>query len=306
MVIEDLLGDIPKSIFISDYYLRLPFSLPGRAAHFNHLGAWTTVESILAQGSADVMVSRAGRPWEGATPRSAAEARELYTAGHTITIRHAEKHHGGLAEFAAAFAEDFHAPIDLHLHCTPADHHGFGWHYDAEDVFILQTEGSKHYFLRKNTVNPWPLLETLSKNMGYEREIMPVVECTLEAGDWLYIPAGYWHVARAAQESLSIAVGLMSTAAIEGYDFLRRYLIQSLRWRQRLPTSGTASPLSSDELVQQYKLLFAELGEDLAKMLRDEELVRAFLAAKGSGKDQRTGSAPQPVPAPHRHQQNSQ
>ena len=37
---------------------------------------------------------------------------------------------------------DFAAPVDVHLYCTPAGQPGFGWHYDAEDVFVLQTAGS--------------------------------------------------------------------------------------------------------------------------------------------------------------------
>ncbi len=74
---------------------------------------------------------------------------------------------------------------------------GFSWHYDAEDVFIIQTAGEKEYSLRKNTVNPWPLEETLPADMQYERELMPLMRVLLRGGDLLYIPCGYWHKAEA-------------------------------------------------------------------------------------------------------------
>ena len=44
-------------------------------------------------------------------------------------------------------------------------------------------------------------------DMQFERETTPVIACTLLRGDWLYIPAGWWHVAFARTDSLSISAG---------------------------------------------------------------------------------------------------
>ena len=54
----------------------------------------------------------------------------------------------------AVLARDPDAAIDIHVHCTPAGEHGFGWHYDAEEVFIVLIQGRKEFAVRKNTVNP--------------------------------------------------------------------------------------------------------------------------------------------------------
>ena len=162
-----------------------------------------------------------------------------------------------------------------------AGEHGFSWHYDAEEVFIIQTSGQKEYSLRKNTVNPWPLIETIPSNMGYEREVMPLMRVLLSAGDWLYIPCGYWHKAEARdldETAISLALGVMSPSAIDTYDYLRARLLDSLLWRQRLPVNGAASAVSSDELVSHYRELFEQLADDLAKTLRDEQFVCDFLA----------------------------
>ena len=280
MVLKRLLGAIPESTFLEQHFLRLPFSLPGGAAEFTSLGSWETIEAILSQPEADVLVVRQGRRWEeGARRPSFDEARRLHGEGYTLLVRHAERHVPEIAALARSFQSRFLAAVDVHLYCTPAEEHGFGWHYDAEDVFILQTLGEKEYSLRKNTVNPWPLEETLPADMRYEREVMPLMKCTLAAGDWLYIPNGYWHVARALKPSISLAVGVMMPAAIHLLDFARGRLRDSLFWRQRLPV---ISDSGSEDSRQHYREIVAALAEKLAAEMRDPALLTAYLASRGA------------------------
>ncbi len=54
--------------------------------------------------------------------------------------------------------------------------------------------------------------------------------------------------------------------------------VGGVAWRQRLAVNGAASTLANDELVSHYRELFEQLADDLAKTLRDEQFVRAFLA----------------------------
>lgn len=284
MALEQLLGDRPLADFVDEHLFRLPYSQPGGGRSLAHLGTWETVSEILAQPEADTMIVRRGRRWEGARPGTAAEWRALHDDGYTLLVRHAERQHPELAELAAGFARDFAAPVDIHLYCTPASQFGFDWHYDAEDVFIVQLAGSKEYSLRKNTVNPWPLEATLPADMAYEREIMPLTRCELAVGDWLYIPVGYWHKGASREASISLAIGVMAPAALDVFDFLRGKLLHSLRWRQRLPLCGeTAS--DPDKTRAAYSELFLELAADAAKELRDESLVDAYLASRRAGQE---------------------
>ena len=277
MVLKQLLGSVSPAAFMQEHFLRLPFALAGGCAHLAACGDWPVVERALSSPEADVIVGSAEQRFDGKTPTSLDEARQLLAQGLTVGIRHAEKHDDSLAELAGSFAADFAAPIDIHLYCTPAGKPGFGWHYDAEDVFVLQTRGKKEWWLRKNTVNPWPLVETLPKDMKYEREIMPAMRCLLAAGDWLYIPAGYWHRTECQEESISLSVGIESPSAVNVLDFLRPQLLESLRWRQRLPPAGAAASLSERELLEQYQALLRELGTDLARLLANPHTAEAFL-----------------------------
>jgi 50S ribosomal protein L16 3-hydroxylase len=278
MSLQSLLAECPKRQFVSEHLYRLPYSRAGTAREFCSLGSWDTLGPILGQ-SPDLLIVRGGERFAGADPKSLEEARHLSADGYTIVVRHAERNDARLRALAIEFERDFHAPVDVHMYFTPPGAHGFSWHYDAEDVFIIQTAGAKQYSLRKNTVNPWPLVETIPRNMHYERELMPLMRVDLHAADWLYIPCGYWHKADALpgnETAVSLAVGVMSRSAIELLDFLRECLIESILWRQRLPVNGEASALSKEEIDEQTSLVIQQLAADFKDALSDEHLPSRF------------------------------
>jgi ribosomal protein L16 Arg81 hydroxylase len=279
LAIERLLGDLPLETFLAEHLFKLPYACRGGAEALVPLGGWETLGEALAGPQADLLVVRKGRRYGGPPPVDLAQARALHEEGYTLLVRHAERCHPGLAELAAGFSRDFWAPVDVHLYCTPAGQFGFDWHYDAEDVFLVQTVGRKEYSLRKNTVNPWPLEETLPRDMAYEREIMPLVRCELAAGDWLYVPAGYWHKGESREASVTLAIGVLFPAAIDVLDFLRRRLVDSLRWRERLPVCGAAQA-SPAQAERSCAALFAQLGAELAAVLGEPQLVQDYLASR--------------------------
>ena len=280
MILTRLLGDTPLAEFMDRHLFRLPFARPGGAAAFVDLGTPEVLASILASKDPDVMVARQGRRGDGTGTPTFAQAEALRREGYTVLVRHAERSHPGIGALAEEFRAAFGAPVNVHLYRTPPGQSGFGWHYDVEEVFLLQTRGTKTYSLRKNSVHPWPLLETMPRDLGFEREVTPVMECALAAGDWLYIPAGTWHVAKAgAEDSITLAVGVMSPAAIAVYDFLRKRLLELPMWRQRLPVDGLAGG-GTEAVETDYRELFKNLGKDLARNLDDAGLARAFMASR--------------------------
>jgi len=292
MDLQTLLGDFPIHRFVAEHYQRLPYSAAALAKPLCELGSWRSLTTILSQPSADTLVCRRNEQYSGPLPQTESDAQRLVNDGYTLLVRHAERHDDRLADLAAAFARDFAAPVNIHMYCTPGDQFGFGWHYDAEEVFIVQTTGRKEYRLRKNTVNPWPIEETLPADMHYEREIMPLVRCELAAGDWLYIPSGYWHMGESRETAISLAIGVQPRTAIDVLDFLRPQLLDSLFWRQRLPVAGSAASLSDEELREHIAASFHQLVQDFQKRLADPANLDAFLR-----RIQATQSNPQQVEA---------
>jgi len=268
-----LFRELAAATFVERYLHQLPIAVPHGAEHVRELGTLEVLDVIAAHPEANVQRSRRGQWWPGNERPSPAELRQSLADGWTIFVRHAERYYPLLAELANEFRCAFQAPIDVHFFCTPAATEGFGWHYDVEDVFILQTHGSKTYRVRKNTVNPWPLVETTPDDLSYEAERSLAMECRLNAGDWLYIPPGYWHAAQAEELSLSLSVGVLSTTAIDLLELLRPMLVESLRWRQRLPLTGPLSGLSGAEARERVREIISDLGQDLAKRLASDEFL---------------------------------
>ncbi|MFZ5893897.1 MAG: JmjC domain-containing protein [Myxococcota bacterium] len=174
---------------------------------------WRTLDHVLRCGvessQSDVLVVRQGRLVPALPPRSLRDARLFLDTGASLVVRRAERRNNRLRELAASFADEIPGAAQVQLFITPKGARGFGWHYDAEDVFILQTMGSKNYFFRENTVNPRPSPQPVYDFSAVRRELTPIMTCTLLAGDWLYVPSGWWHVATAQEDSLSISVGLL-------------------------------------------------------------------------------------------------
>jgi len=292
MSLRQLVGD-DTTTFIDQFYLKLPHSRAGAAAALCDLGSWEPLVKALQAPGAESMVVRRNQRYDGPPPSTRAEAERLVADGDTLLVKHAERHDEHLAELARSFAADLAGEVNIHMYCTPAEQYGFAWHYDAEEVFIVQTTGHKEYSLRKNTVNPWPLKETLPADMKYEREIMPLMKCLLNAGDWLYIPSGYWHMGTASETAISLAIGVMPRTGVDLFDHARGQVLNSLLWRQRLPVVGNAATLSDEQLQAELQQLAARLGEEFQRMIASpvslHSLVAKLRASSSPGANDVTG-----------------
>ena len=278
LVLEELLNDFPRERFLREHYQRKPFSGRAAAERLRELGTWSVIDELVEQTECDVLLARQGVPYTGERPSTAKQARELFAQGYTLVLRQPDQHHAGLSQLARAFSAELHGRINLHLYCTPAGQHGFGWHCDPEEVFILQTAGRKDYLLRENTLHPVPLPESLPGGALAARETTPVETRTLNAGDFIYIPAGHWHMAQAPEEALSISIGLMAPTLLDVLDAVRANLASNPVWRRRLPALGHASDLDDLKKLEVLRTLFTELGGELQRALSDPGLPLRFLA----------------------------
>ena len=206
------LGELSREQFDSEHFQRAPLALPRVARGAIPLLTWSTVIELVPKQT-DMLVVRNGALRSDPAPSSFPEALALFREGYSLVLRRCERHDAGLRQLADAVAAEIDGDVQIQAYLTPANHFSFGWHYDCEDVFIAQTGGTKEYRLRQNTVNPQPTLDAMPKDMHYERETTPMMAATLVPGDWLYIPRGWWHMAHAGEDSLSISVGVLSPAA---------------------------------------------------------------------------------------------
>ena len=102
----------------------------------------------------DVLVVAKGARLAFPPPTALDELRAYFRMGIGLALRHTERCLPELRAVADAFV-DLGAP-HVQMFVTPGGTHGFGWHYDDEDVFIAQTTGVKDYYFRANTVADRP------------------------------------------------------------------------------------------------------------------------------------------------------
>jgi hypothetical protein len=195
---------------------RGPFARPGAAASALAQLTWNVLGSILESRPApDVLVARDGRLAAVPPPRNLRAARELLDRKLGVVVLEAERHHDGFAQLARSFARDMPGEVHIQLYATPAGTRTFGWHFDSEDVFIAQTEGTKEYYMRANTV-----LTSSSPGLdpdfgAVRRETSPLLSARLIPGDWLYIPSRWWHLVHSNEDALSISIGVLPRRLID-------------------------------------------------------------------------------------------
>lgn len=206
-MLDQWLDPMPIDVFARDYLRKQPYASPSCARSAVPIFSWETLERILSQHPADILLVARGKLVELPAPQTLADTRALMVAGIGLVIRRAEQHDPGLAKLAASLTRNIPGEVHVQLFVTSAGTHGFGWHYDDEDVFVVQTDGTKDYFFRDNTVERHR--PTGAANFSrFGDEASPIGTARLIAGDWLYIPSRWWHVAKCIEDSLSISLGL--------------------------------------------------------------------------------------------------
>jgi 50S ribosomal protein L16 3-hydroxylase len=203
------LGDLDLPTFRRRHLQRAAMARPGATTALAELFGWTELDALLAQQPVpDVLVVSAGKALSVPAPRSLLELRALFARGIGIVVRHPERHSAALHELCSEFAQELPGEQRVLVFATPAGTHGFGWHYDPEDVFIAQTRGTKDYYFRRNTLVPSPARHGQPDFSVYARETSALMSCQLIRGDFLYVPRGFWHVAHPREDSLSVSIGV--------------------------------------------------------------------------------------------------
>jgi 50S ribosomal protein L16 3-hydroxylase len=208
--------------FLDRYFRRSPLAQPGTVAP--ELLDWPLLASVLASDP-EIMVVARGELLPFPRPRDLDELRAYFRIGVGLALRHTERCDASLRAIADAFSTEL-GTSHVQMFVTPGGTHSFGWHYDDEDVFIAQTRGAKHYYLRPNTIcgdRPACAREFTR----FADETSPVYDAHLLAGDFLYVPSRWWHMARCREDALSISVGVSPRSGLQRALLSLRFMTAS-------------------------------------------------------------------------------
>lgn len=169
------------------------------------------------------------------------EIGKLYNEGCTIQFFQPQRYSDVLHSLMASMESHFGSAAGANVYLTPPNSQGLSPHYDNVEVFILQTEGKKHWLL----YSP-PEKEILP--FKYSRELAqaelpePLLEAVLSPGDFLYFPRGMIHQARASADA-STHITFSTYERTSWADYLRvalpfaleRAMEEDLDFRRGLP-----------------------------------------------------------------------
>lgn len=211
MVLSTWLQEDPAT-FLHRHWRKAPIACPGTAHETASRCRWATFHAILGQRP-DALVADRGAEAAGPAPHDAASLQACFARGHGVVVRRAERHDPGLGELAAELERELSGEVNIQLFATPTGQRSFGWHFDAEDVFIVQSEGGKEYFFRENTVCPEARHQPRPDFARIQGERSDVLAALLTVGDCLYLPSPWWHIAEAREPSLHLSIGVLPKPA---------------------------------------------------------------------------------------------
>lgn len=161
------------------------------------------------------------------------EVTEQLRQGATLILDAADELYEPITHLAESLEHLFHVRIQVNIYAGWRSSHGFDIHWDDHDVFILQVAGRKKWKVYPPT-RVHPLAKDIEENKEPPKEHL--WENTLEDGDCLYIPRGWWHVAMPLEEpTLHLTIGIHNPTGVD----LLHWLVDQLRSqevaRQDLP-----------------------------------------------------------------------
>jgi hypothetical protein len=248
---------------------------PSRPSSVELLGARDVVRPVPRSGTSDL-----------------AELFLAYERGASIRVNEVERFSPRLATLGQEIESRQFCRVSMNLYCSPPHSQALDCHYDLEDVLILQAVGSKEWFVYDRP-HPLPLRSlprfafegsrdasaSLGRNPSdRDAEATRTGEAlTLETGDLLYLPRGFYH--RAETREVSSAHLTISLQRPTGLDLLIAAIRQAVdsdgAVRQALP----ADSLRSEDARRRMSEALSTLLRKLADSLDTDRAVEALLAA---------------------------
>jgi len=229
----------------------------GAAGRFRRFMPWARLSDVLRRHRLDfprLRLVRDGKPLPVSSylrhvsggrqktnvPRiKSSELTRQLREGATLVLDAVDELSAPVEELAARLELLFREHVQVNLYAGWQTSRGFDLHWDDHDVFILQVAGRKRWSVYGETRRA-PLVNDSEKAARPTRE--PLWGETLEDGDLLYIPRGWWHVAEPlAEPTLHLTVGVHNRTGLDLLRWLSERMRASETFRRDLPRASSPS-----------------------------------------------------------------
>jgi hypothetical protein len=282
--LEKILEPVSAQEFLASSWGKSYSHVRGWAGKFAHLLPWNQLNEILRQHRLDFPRLRlvfdgkslpvtsylrhtAGGRNKSPIPRlQPVKLTGQLRRGATLVLDAVDEFSQPLEDLAAGLELFFHEHVQINTYAGWHTSHGFDLHWDDHDVFILQVTGRKRWSVYGMT-RPSPFVGDTEPCPKPARE-EPLWEATLEDGDLLYIPRGWWHVAQPLNEpTLHLTVGIHNRTGLDLSRWLTERLSRAEIFRRDLPRFAS---------IEERAAHMKRLREELLTAWNDELLENYF------------------------------
>lgn len=230
----------------------------------------------------------------GASALDARKFERFLANGATLSINKVDELFPEVQTFAESCEEQFRVPVGVNLYAGWRTDNGFDLHWDRHDTLIVQVAGRKHWTVYEPTMEH-PLDDRLLAPPQTPKGA-PIWEGLLEEGDLLYMPRGWWHVARPLDEpTLHLTAGIRHRTGATLMKWISAELNKHAVYRADLPVNASREAQTAhaatirelvtaaltDDVVEQYmRMVDGEIPSRPRTHLPDAAITAAPQAAR--------------------------
>ncbi|MGA2890834.1 MAG: cupin domain-containing protein [Terracidiphilus sp.] len=209
------------------------------------------------------------------------QAIDAFRKGHSLRIDAIQRFSYPITCLCRDLEKIISSSINVNMYLSPGSgKRALKLHYDTHDVLVLQVYGNKTWHLYDrpfaSPLEFLPLLrhESIRDMRQFrlltdlsDRENCTITESfSLKAGDFLYLPRGFWHEAKTepGEVSCHLTVGVQSTTYLELLTAaLSRAAVSDCRLRESLPFGFATNPAAYDAAATRFAKIIEYLPQQL-------------------------------------------
>jgi ribosomal protein L16 Arg81 hydroxylase len=277
----DLLAPHTIDEFFSRYSGRRPLYVPGANGRFTDVLSWQGLNDMLnhcrllpprvrlVKDGAPVpdeqyVAARGSQERILAAPSVSRHLRE----GATLIINGVDELCSSVLGLAERLESTLRVRVQVNAYLALGDTRGSRAHWDNHDVFVMQVVGRKAWRIYDSPAR-WPV-DLFGADDGDPPEGPPYWEGTVEDGDVLYVPRGWWHAAVPCGEpTLHLTIGVTYPTSLG----LLRWLVDELKGDEWMRRDLPVFDASGDTASSYVRTLSAKV----AAACQDPSLIERYL-----------------------------
>jgi len=274
MEFDSVIAPLDRASFLAGPWEKSWAHMAGTADRFGSLLSWSDLAALLENtrlAPPHIGLSKGGNAIEPErylyTPPGAGNSPHLdlgrlvalLADGATLILYSVEDLVPAVRSLSESFRDVLQARNHVNLYASWRSENGFDLHWDTHEVMVLQLNGRKQWQIFAPTQEA-----PLDVGVPPRPSGPPTWSGMLNAGDVLYLPRGWWHVANAVNEpSLHLTFGIAPMHGLNLLNWVATRLRGNVHLRRNLP-------LPHDAAAQ--RAYMAELRAIVGEMLDDKAI----------------------------------